>query len=71
MPDPVPPPRPSTFSIVPFDPKTKTLGVAVETNAAFESWASINNYENKIRSDGKIWGSVFRAVRAAVDRAGK
>src|SRR5438034_223023 len=40
-----------------FDPKTK---------AAFEAWASVNNFENKVRSDGKVWGSVFRAFRAAV-----
>jgi uncharacterized Ntn-hydrolase superfamily protein len=40
-----------------FDAKTK---------AAFESWASVNNYENKVRSDGKVWGSVFRAFRAEV-----
>jgi uncharacterized Ntn-hydrolase superfamily protein len=42
-----------------FDPKTKT---------AFEAWASVNNFENKIRSDRKIWGSVLRAFRAAVPR---
>src|SRR6184192_3669624 len=40
-----------------FDPKTK---------AAFEAWASVNNFENKVRSDGKVWGSVVRAFRAAV-----
>ncbi|MCI4371908.1 MAG: hypothetical protein L3J78_04590, partial [Thermoplasmata archaeon] len=40
-----------------FDAKTK---------AAFKSWAELNNYENKIRADGKVWGSVFRAFRAAV-----
>src|SRR6266705_3214565 len=40
-----------------FDTKTKS---------AFEAWASLNNYENKIRKDGKVWGSVFRAFRAAV-----
>jgi len=40
-----------------FDSKTK---------AAFEAWASVNNFENKVRSDGKVWGSVFRAFRAAV-----
>src|SRR5436309_7605913 len=44
-----------------FDPKTK---------AAFEAWASLNNYENKIRKDGKVWGSVFRAFRAAVSAKG-
>src|SRR5467141_2773748 len=44
-----------------FDTKTK---------AAFEAWASLNNYENKIRTDGKVWGSVFRAFRAAVPAKG-
>lgn len=44
-----------------FDSKTK---------AAFESWASLNNYENKVRSDGKVWGSVFRAFRAEVAAKG-
>ncbi len=40
-----------------FDAKTK---------AAFEAWAEVNNYENKLRKDAKIWGSVFRAFRAAL-----
>lgn len=40
-----------------FDAKTK---------AAFEGWASLNNYENKLRNDGNVWGSIFRAFRAAV-----
>ena len=44
-----------------FDAKTKS---------AFEAWASLNNYENKIRKDGKVWGSVFRAFRAAVSAKG-
>ena len=44
-----------------FDTKTK---------AAFEAWASLNNFENKIRTDGKVWGSVFRAFRAAVPAEG-
>ena len=43
-----------------FDSKTK---------AAFRTWASLNNFENKIRRDGKLWGSVLRAFRAEVDRA--
>lgn len=41
-----------------------------KTKAAFESWAAINNYENKVRSDGKVWGSVFRAFQSAVQRVG-
>lgn len=39
------------------------------TKAAFETWVSLNNFENKLRTDGKVWGTVFRAFRAAVDRA--
>ena len=38
-----------------FDAKTK---------AAFEAWAEVNNYENKLRKDGKVWGSLFRALKA-------
>lgn len=40
-----------------FDAKTK---------AAFRAWAEVNNYENKLRSDGNVWGSVVRAFRAQV-----
>src|SRR5467141_202183 len=40
-----------------FDSKTKE---------AFESWAGSSNFENKLRKDGKVWGSVFRAFRAEV-----
>ncbi len=36
------------------------------TKAAFQSWAEMNNYENKVRADGKVWGSVFRALRSEV-----
>lgn len=42
-----------------FDAKTK---------AAFKAWADVNNYENKIRTDGKVWGSVYRAFQEAVNR---
>ena len=42
-----------------FDAKTK---------AAFEAWADVNNFENKMRTDGKVWGSVFRAFRSEVER---
>ncbi|MEM1526942.1 MAG: DUF1028 domain-containing protein [Ignisphaera sp.] len=31
-----------------------------ETLKALELWMSINNFENKMRSDGKIWGTVYR-----------
>lgn len=40
-----------------FDPKTK---------AAFKAWIEVNNFENKLRTDGKLWGSVYRAFRAAL-----
>src|SRR2546422_757616 len=40
-----------------FDAKTK---------AAFETWAEMNNYENKLRKDGKVWGSLHRALKAQV-----
>ncbi len=40
-----------------FDAKTK---------AAFETWAEMNNYENKLRNDGKVWGSLHRALKAQV-----
>ena len=36
------------------------------TKAAFEAWAEVNNYENKLRTDGKVWGSVHRAFQAQV-----
>jgi uncharacterized Ntn-hydrolase superfamily protein len=35
-----------------------------KTRAAFVSWAEMNNYENKLRTDGKVWGSLFRALKA-------
>jgi uncharacterized Ntn-hydrolase superfamily protein len=38
-----------------------------KTKAAFESWAGVNNFENKIRKDGKIWNSVLRAFRWSVE----
>ncbi|MEM1646251.1 MAG: DUF1028 domain-containing protein [Ignisphaera sp.] len=31
-----------------------------DTVNALELWMSINNFENKIRKDGKIWGTVYR-----------
>src|SRR5690348_9725160 len=43
-----------------FDAKTK---------AAFDTWAEMNNYENKLRKDGKIWGSLHRALKAQVAAA--
>ena len=37
-----------------------------KTKGAFEAWADMSNFENKLRSDGNVWGSVFRAFRAEV-----
>ncbi len=34
------------------------------TRAAFRAWAGINNFENKLPADGKIWGSIYRVFRA-------
>ncbi|MEB3859855.1 MAG: DUF1028 domain-containing protein [Desulfurococcales archaeon] len=31
-----------------------------ETEKAFTDWALINNFENKLRDDGYIWGTVYR-----------
>jgi len=31
-----------------------------ETEKAFTEWAMINNFENKLRSDGLIWGTIYR-----------
>ncbi len=33
------------------------------TKAAFEAWAGINNFENKLPADGKMWGSIYRIFR--------
>jgi uncharacterized Ntn-hydrolase superfamily protein len=41
-----------------------------KTKAAFASWVSVNNFENKVRKDDKIWGGVFRAFREDVRRRG-
>ncbi len=34
------------------------------TKAAFEAWAGINNFENKLPADGKMWGSIYRVFQA-------
>ena len=39
------------------------------TNAAFEAWAGINNFENKLPSGGKMWGSIHRVFQAQVAAA--
>ncbi len=31
-----------------------------ETVEALTEWMAINNFENKMRSDGKLWGSIYR-----------
>lgn len=31
-----------------------------ETIEALTEWMAINNFENKMRSDGKLWGSIYR-----------
>ena len=31
-----------------------------ETLRALEHWMAVNNFENKMRRDGKIWGTVYR-----------
>lgn len=33
------------------------------TKTAFEAWAGINNFENKLPSGGKMWGSIYRVFR--------
>jgi len=39
-------------------PVTGTLNP--ETMEALEAWMAVNNFENKIRRDGKLWGTVYR-----------
>ena len=39
------------------------------TKAAFEAWAGINNFENKLPSGGKMWGSIHRVFQAQVAAA--
>jgi len=38
-----------------------------KTRAAFEDWAGMNNFETKLRRDGKVWGSVYRVFRAQIE----
>ena len=33
------------------------------TQAAFESWMGVENLEEKVRKDGKLWGSVWRYLQ--------
>ena len=37
------------------------------TKAAFEAWAGINNFENKLPGGGKMWGSIYRVFQAQVN----
>jgi len=37
-----------------------------KTKDAFEGWVEVNNFENKLRRDDTIWGSVLRVFRAEV-----
>ena len=39
-----------------------------KTKRAFEDWAGMNNFETKLRKDGRIWGSVYRVFRDQVAR---
>lgn len=34
------------------------------TRTAFEAWAGINNFENKLPAGGKMWGSIYRVFRS-------
>ncbi len=36
------------------------------TQMAFEAWAGINNFENKLPAGGKMWGSIHRVFTAQV-----
>ncbi len=33
------------------------------TKVAFEAWAGINNFENKLPAGGRMWGSIYRVFR--------
>ncbi len=41
------------------------------TRAAFEAWAGINNFENKLPAGGKMWGSIYRVFRAQLESSRK
>ncbi|MGC8605943.1 MAG: DUF1028 domain-containing protein [Vulcanisaeta sp.] len=40
------------------------------TEEAFKAWAGLENFENKIRNDDKIWGSVYRYLINEARRRG-
>ena len=35
---------------------------------AFDKWVGVNNFENKMRDDGYIWGSVYRYLMNSVGK---
>ncbi len=37
------------------------------TKAAFEAWAGMNNFENKLPAGGKMWGSIYRVFRSQAE----
>jgi uncharacterized Ntn-hydrolase superfamily protein len=39
------------------------------TKAAFEAWAGINNFENKLPAGDKMWGSIYRVFRSQTESA--
>ncbi len=41
------------------------------TLKALEEWMAINNFENKMRRDGKIWGSIYRYLLEQAEKAKK
>ncbi|MCE4611443.1 MAG: peptidoglycan-binding protein, partial [Desulfurococcales archaeon] len=51
--------------------KGPITGRADEATAkALEEWMAINNFENKIRRDGKVWGTVYRFLIDEARRRG-
>ena len=41
-----------------------------ETERAFEDWAGYENFENKIRKDDKVYGSIYRYLINEARRRG-
>ncbi|WP_245522509.1 putative peptidoglycan binding domain-containing protein [Vulcanisaeta distributa] len=41
-----------------------------KTEEAFRAWAGYENFENKIRNDDKIWGSIYRYLINEAKRRG-
>lgn len=41
-----------------------------ETLEALERWMAVNNFENKMRKDGKLWGTVYRFLLDEARRRG-